>query len=548
MQCLGSAGPGLPAPHGSEIHPCRCCLSPALTICRRMPGSLATGCGSPSRSGEGSFASRFAGLWPQAGRRRNRLPDPREKSAHDAARPSSLPDRAGRPCSRRARHPADLDEQREGYGWHRYRTGTAVVHPRFRDRERGLLSAGDLPQIRDLGFIVAGPGVLVRGETKRGLHAPTAGCRHPRGGDPAPPSPLRWGCASRPTQTRRPLIECRLDPVGARAISGFSVAGTASRGDGRGQLARSSATASGALWRSGGGSAWRSPRGSSLSATPWPRQRRLCRDQRRLAGFRPNGAMTWPTTAGPGNVALMGELPRLMLALGFGSGTERPRPSRFRPDPALLECVAAAIADWEPGSPAMCTPLDDGLPQTIPRPRRSRDCAAVASRQDLPGAMVASLSIPWGNTADDFGGYHLVWPRDLVECAGALLALGAREEARTPALPHRDASGGRTLEAEPVARRSRTGRGSSSTKRPSRSCWRCSGRARRARRLEVTDTVRRALSFVARTGPASEQDRWEETRRERLYPRRGHRRAGRRGGLVANAGMRLGAGARRLLE
>ena len=44
--------------------------------------------------------------------------------------------------------------------------------------------------------------------------------------------------------------------------------------------------------------------------------------------------------------------------------------------------------------------------------------------------MVASLSIPWGNTRNERGGYHLVWPRDLVECAGALLALGAEDKAR----------------------------------------------------------------------------------------------------------------------
>ena len=47
-----------------------------------------------------------------------------------------------------------------------------------------------------------------------------------------------------------------------------------------------------------------------------------------------------------------------------------------------------------------------------------------------PGAMVASLSVPWGDTGNERGGYHLVWPRDLVECAGALLALGAESEAR----------------------------------------------------------------------------------------------------------------------
>ena len=52
-----------------------------------------------------------------------------------------------------------------------------------------------------------------------------------------------------------------------------------------------------------------------------------------------------------------------------------------------------------------------------------------------PGAIIASLSTPWGEVRGDeqkepgTGGYHLVWPRDLVEAAGGLLAVGAHEEA-----------------------------------------------------------------------------------------------------------------------
>jgi glucoamylase len=43
-----------------------------------------------------------------------------------------------------------------------------------------------------------------------------------------------------------------------------------------------------------------------------------------------------------------------------------------------------------------------------------------------PGAFIASLSIPWGEVAgdEDKGGYHLVWTRDLVSMASALLAAG----------------------------------------------------------------------------------------------------------------------------
>src|SRR2546425_5529015 len=43
-----------------------------------------------------------------------------------------------------------------------------------------------------------------------------------------------------------------------------------------------------------------------------------------------------------------------------------------------------------------------------------------------PGAMIASLSIPWGDqkSDDELGGYHLVWTRDLVKSVTGLLAAG----------------------------------------------------------------------------------------------------------------------------
>ena len=43
-----------------------------------------------------------------------------------------------------------------------------------------------------------------------------------------------------------------------------------------------------------------------------------------------------------------------------------------------------------------------------------------------PGALIASLSIPWGEDKGDeeIGGYHLVWSRDMVNSATGLLAIG----------------------------------------------------------------------------------------------------------------------------
>jgi glucoamylase len=48
------------------------------------------------------------------------------------------------------------------------------------------------------------------------------------------------------------------------------------------------------------------------------------------------------------------------------------------------------------------------------------------------GAFIASASIPWGQHKgdDDLGGYHLVWTRDMVQSATALLACGRVDTAR----------------------------------------------------------------------------------------------------------------------
>ena len=76
--------------------------------------------------------------------------------------------------------------------------------------------------------------------------------------------------------------------------------------------------------------------------------------------------------------------------------------------------------------------------------------------------MIASLSIPWGfNKGDeDLGGYHLVWPRDLVETAFGFLAAGAQSDAvRAVSYTHLDVykrqlanstKTGITLSARPV--------------------------------------------------------------------------------------------------
>jgi len=63
--------------------------------------------------------------------------------------------------------------------------------------------------------------------------------------------------------------------------------------------------------------------------------------------------------------------------------------------------------------------------------RASHNVLLAHEDKTFAGAFVASLSIPWGQAKgdDDLGGYHLVWTRDMVQTASALLACGRAETA-----------------------------------------------------------------------------------------------------------------------
>ncbi len=51
--------------------------------------------------------------------------------------------------------------------------------------------------------------------------------------------------------------------------------------------------------------------------------------------------------------------------------------------------------------------------------------------KQFPGGVVASLAVPWGaSKGDQDKGYHLVWPRDMAQTVGGLLALRGHEDAR----------------------------------------------------------------------------------------------------------------------
>ncbi len=139
-----------------------------------------------------------------------------------------------------------------------------------------------------------------------------------------------------------------------------------------------------------------------------------------------------------GNVALAGEIDLLAsggefdLALGFGDSAVE---AGSRALASLLDGFSAAAdtyrAEWECWQAAL-TPLDTLAPRKGDLFRASTAVIRSHESKVFAGAIVASLSIPWGQEKgdDDIGGYHLVWPRDLVEAAGGLLAAGASTDAR----------------------------------------------------------------------------------------------------------------------
>jgi glucoamylase len=234
--------------------------------------------------------------------------------------------------------------------------------------------------------------------------------------------------------------------------------------------------------------------------------------------FSHNGTLAWEyDSAGPGNVAMVGELPRqAVLALGFGSSTEAAATLALT---ALSEPFAhsweAQFLGWTNWH-ASCEP-EESLRAQLPK-----ECAdqvristmVLRAHQDktYPGAMVASLSVPWGNTREERAGYHLVWPRDLVESAGALLAVGATHEARNTLrylLATQQADGHWNQNQWLGGRGYWQGLQLDETAFPVLLAVALDER-QALEGTEIAEMIHRALSFLVRQGPVSDQDRWEE--------------------------------------
>ena len=384
---------------------------------------------------------------------------------------------------------------------------TEVFYPRI-----------DIPQIKELGFTIAdGKGFWVELRQlgnyevrlpKPGIPAVTLIHRHPR---------FTFTLQICPSQQRDTLM-LRFQLEGDADLRPYVMLAARLGGDAKNNLgAAAKHNGRTVLWAEQG------PFGLALMATTgdgsdaWERCSVGCHGESDGGqDFHQHGCMSWQyDTTGPGAVSLTGELPRqATLALGLATSKEAAatlaESSLMQNFDTVWDLQCRAWEKWL-GTCKLPTlpPLPDGLSKLL---AQSAMVLKVHQDKTYVGAAVASLAIPWGESSQNRGGYHLVWCRDLVETAGALVAMGAFEDARDVlryliATQQQDGHwfqnqwlGGEVFwlgiqldeAAFPVLLAAAL-----------RDQDALAG-------IPVTDMVRRALAFIAREGPSTGQDRWEE--------------------------------------
>ena len=237
-----------------------------------------------------------------------------------------------------------------------------------------------------------------------------------------------------------------------------------------------------------------------------------------------NLKMTWEyDMALDGNVAMTGEI-------DLSQGTEFTLGVSFGRSP---HNAIATLAQ------SLCIPFDINLKSFLEQWHRTRKRLAVVDMNhgklsegasDLfarsvnlllahedkvyPGAMIASLSIPWGEDKSDeeLGGYHLVWTRDMVQCATALMAAGDNTTPRRAmiylAITQRDDGGfyqNFWIDGRPYW----YGVQLDEVSFPIIGCWRL-WKADGLGDFDPYQTVARACGYLIREGPATAEERWEE--------------------------------------
>ena len=234
-----------------------------------------------------------------------------------------------------------------------------------------------------------------------------------------------------------------------------------------------------------------------------------------------NKTMTWEySSASNGNIALTAELElttndrECVTALAFG---RTPDEAGQQARNALLkdfDRVQHAFVDGWKGVQSQSMDLGKMYETGFDLYRVSNTVLRTHEEKSYPGAVIASLSIPWGFSKgdNDLGGYHLIWPRDLAQAAGGFIASGDTEHARETLLylmSTQEEDGhwlqNMWLDGSPYW----GGVQMDETAFPIL----VADQLRREDSLSGFDAwpmISRAAGYLVRNGPVTQQDRWEE--------------------------------------
>ncbi len=233
-----------------------------------------------------------------------------------------------------------------------------------------------------------------------------------------------------------------------------------------------------------------------------------------------NFKMDWEFTSAPdGNIALTGELDlsqtrKFTLGLAFGNSEHRAIANLLQSlGTPFEEHLQRYIREWDEAAlhlnPLTKSSFDKGNLYNS-----SYDLLLAHEDKSFAGALIASLAIPWGEAKgdNDQGGYHLVWTRDMVNSATALLAAGDKAtplRALIYLAVSQQADGGFPQNFWVNGDAYWSGIQLDEVAFPMLLAWRL--RCEKALAdFDPTNLIRTGAGYLIRNGPVTQQERWEE--------------------------------------
>ncbi len=232
-----------------------------------------------------------------------------------------------------------------------------------------------------------------------------------------------------------------------------------------------------------------------------------------------NFKMDWEFgSALDGNIAIMGEIEpggtrEFTLAIAFGEGHHAALSTAMGSLATPFEThLKRFVEQWHRAASPRALAVnssDGGMLLEI-----SHNIVLAHEDKTYAGAFIASASIPWGYAKgdDDLGGYHLVWTRDMVQSATALLACGRVDTARRALVylactqkPDGSFAQNFWIDGTPYW----TGIQLDEVAFPIILAWRL-WKMDGLGKFDVVPFVERAAGFLVRYAPVTQQERWEE--------------------------------------